>query len=101
MRLVLTCVACAASLALAGPAGAQPRPDITAMSCAAAADLVARSGAAILTTGPITYGRFVRDSGFCTIEKATTPAYEQTRDDPRCFIGYRCVDPFSEGPGRP
>ena len=106
MRRVPTSAARAAALmltglALAGPAGAQARPDITAMSCAAAAGLVERSGTVILTTGPITYGRFVRDSGFCTVEKTTKPAYELTRDQPRCFIGYLCVDPFSEGPGKP
>lgn len=101
MRRVLTSAALAAALAPAGLAGAQGRPDITAMSCAAAADLVARSGAIVLTTGPITYARFVRDGGFCTVETTTKPAYEQTRDLPRCFVGYLCVDPFSEGPGKP
>ncbi|MFD0936512.1 NADPH-dependent F420 reductase [Methylobacterium trifolii] len=39
----------------------------------------------------------VRDAGFCTIETSTRPDFEAARDDPRCFVGYACVDPFSEG----
>ncbi|GJE58904.1 hypothetical protein [Methylobacterium trifolii] len=88
----------AALLALAPQPGlAQGRPDITTMTCAAAAGLVARSGAVVMTTGPGTYARIVRDAGFCTIETSTRPDFEAARDDPRCFVGYACVDPFSEG----
>lgn len=87
----------ALALLASGPAWAQPRPDVTAMTCAAARDLVARSGAVVVTTGPNTYTRVVADIGFCEIEKSTQPDYERTRDVPACFVGYRCVDPFSEG----
>lgn len=81
----------------AWPAFAQPCPDVTAMTCAEAQALVARAGAIVVTTGPATYTRAVRDVGFCVVEKSTQPDYERTRDVPNCFIGYRCVDPFSEG----
>ncbi len=91
-------LAALAALPLAGgPAAAQPRPDVTAMTCAAAQALVARSGAVVATTGPGTYSRIVADVGFCTVEKSTRPDYERTRDVAECFVGYRCVDPFSEG----
>ncbi|GJD56362.1 hypothetical protein [Methylobacterium dankookense] len=82
---------------VAGQAAAQPRPDVTTMTCAAAQALVARSGAIVVTTGPATYSRIVGDVSFCTIEKSTRPDYERTRDVADCFVGYRCVDPFSEG----
>lgn len=84
-------------LLLAAPAAAQPRPDVTAMTCAEAGALVARSGAVVITTGPGTYSRVVRDVSFCVVEKSTEPDFERTRDVPNCFVGYRCVDPFSEG----
>ncbi|MGV7031848.1 hypothetical protein [Methylobacterium symbioticum] len=86
-----------ALLLAAGPAAAQPRPDVTAMTCAAAQALVARAGAVVVTTGPATYSRIVRDIGFCTIEASTRPDFERTRDVADCFVGYRCVDRFSEG----
>ena len=28
------------------------------------------------------------------------PAFELTRDTPRCFVGYTCHDRFTEGGGR-
>ena len=99
MRRPALALALALALArlAAGPATAQPRPDVTAMTCAAAQALIARSGAVVVTTGPGTYSRIVADVSFCTIEKSTRPDYERTRDVPECFVGYRCVDPFSEG----
>lgn len=80
-----------------GPVAAQPRPDVTAMTCAEARTLVSRAGAVVLTTGPGTYTRAVSDVRFCVVEKSTVPDFERTRDVPSCFVGYRCVDPFSEG----
>lgn len=76
---------------------AQGRPDTRAMTCAAAAALVAREGAVVMTTGPAAYERIVRDVGFCTIETSTRPDYEPTRDAAQCFVGYRCVAPYTEG----
>ena len=73
------------------------RPDTRALACADAAALVARAGAVVMTTGPMTYERIVRDGGFCTIELTTRPAFEPTRDVRTCFVGYRCVEPLREG----
>lgn len=95
-RPVLSCLL----LAVSSGAQAQVRPAIPAMTCASAADLVARSGAVVLTTGPITYARIVRDGGFCNIPEAPKPAFERTLDNPKCFVGYTCQDKFTEGGGR-
>ncbi len=84
----------------AGPVAAQPRLATPDMACAEAADLFARAGAIVLTTGPFTYARFVRDGGFCPLPETTRPAFEVTRDVPRCFVGYTCHDRFTEGEGR-
>ncbi|WP_375408776.1 hypothetical protein [uncultured Methylobacterium sp.] len=89
-----------AIVAFASGAIAQGRPAAPAMTCAAAVDLVARNGAIVLTTGPITYARFVRHGGFCPVPETPKPAFEQTLDDPKCFVGYTCQDRFSEGSGR-
>ena len=90
----------AAIVAFASGAVAQGRPATPAMTCAAAADLVARNGAIVLTTGPITYARFVHHGGFCPIPETPRPAFELTLDNPKCFVGYICKDRFSEGGGR-
>lgn len=79
-------------------AQAQPaRPETRALTCAQASALVASEGAVVMTTGPFTYQRIVRDGGFCTIETTTRPDYEATRDERQCFVGYRCVERLEEG----
>lgn len=99
MRRVML-LAVAAGLGFATGALAQGRPATPAMSCAAAGALVARAGAIVLTTGPISYDRIVRDGGFCALPETTEPAYETTLDNPQCFVGYRCKDKFNEGVGQ-
>ncbi|MDB5644645.1 hypothetical protein [Methylobacterium sp.] len=83
-----------------GVAGAQARPDTRAMTCAEASALVAQAGAIVMSTGPATYARFVRDGGFCPLPETTQPSWEITRDNPQCFVGYTCRDKFNEGQGR-
>ncbi|HEX8416470.1 MAG TPA: hypothetical protein VF641_02600 [Methylobacterium sp.] len=100
MRPVVPFLAGAIALAPFVGAVAQGRPATPALSCAAAADVVARSGAIVLTTGPFTYARIVRDGGFCPIPEVPKPAFEVTLDDPKCFVGYVCRDKFNEGGGR-
>lgn len=87
----------ALTFALALPALAQGRPDTRDLTCAAASALVLREGAVVMTTGPLTYERIVRDGGFCALELTTRPDYEATRDVRQCFVGYRCVEPLREG----
>jgi hypothetical protein len=83
-----------------GQEGHPGRPATPEMTCAEAAGLVARTGAVVLTTGPFTYARFVRDGGFCPLPEVPKPALEATRDVPRCFVGDTCHDRFTEGGGR-
>lgn len=97
IRLVLVS---SATLGTFSTAFAQGRPATPAMTCAVAADLVTRSGAIVVTTGPITYARIVRDGGFCEIPERPKPAFELTLDNPKCFVGYTCQDKFGEGGGR-
>ncbi|MDO9426896.1 MAG: hypothetical protein Q7T93_08670 [Methylobacterium sp.] len=84
----------------AGAAVAQARLATPDMTCAEAAGLVTRTGAIVLTTGPFTYARLVRDGGFCPLPEVPKPAFEATRDAARCFVGYTCHDRFTEGAGR-
>jgi hypothetical protein len=85
---------------LAGPAVAQERILAPAMPCAQVAGLIQARGAAVLSTGPYTYERVVRDQGFCEAETTTVPAYVRTADTGQCFAGYRCRQ-TSRGENRP
>lgn len=85
----------AAALALACtaiPALAQNRPSTPAMSCNQARGLVAARGGIVLGTGGYTFDRFVADRSFCTITESTVSAFAPTRDNPQCFVGYRCKE---------
>jgi hypothetical protein len=99
MRPALLPLAAATAL-LASNAAAQIRPATPALTCAAAADLVARSGAIVLSTGPYTYDRIVRDGGFCPLATNPKATFEATLDNPKCFVGYVCRDKFGEGNNR-
>jgi hypothetical protein len=99
LSVLLACTALLPGAALA-QADPQARPDTRAMTCAEASALVARAGAIVLSTGPVTYARFVRDGGFCPLPETTQPSWETTRDQPKCFVGYTCRDKFNEGQGR-
>ena len=82
----------------AGPALAQ-RASTPAMSCRAAATLVAQHGAVVLGTGPDLYDRYVRNESFCPTGYYARPAFLPTRDNPQCYVGNYCsgISPF---PGR-
>ena len=82
----------AAAAPLASEAQAQSRPNSTRLSCAQAAGLVAARGAVVMTTGPNTYDRYVRDRRFCTPIETTRPAWVATRDSRQCMVGYTCED---------
>ena len=77
-------------LALALPALAQSRPSTPERSCAANRQSVATSGAIVLGTGGFTYDRFVNDRRFCAHGEFIEPAFVPSRDNPQCFVGYRC-----------
>ncbi|GLK55414.1 hypothetical protein JOD31_000335 [Methylopila capsulata] len=79
-------------LGAALPAAAQSRPYAPSLSCARLQALLERSGAAVLSTGPRTYDRFVRDGRFCQSTEVTEAAWVRASDDPDCFIGYTCKE---------
>ena len=81
----------AAALLAATATGGAARPYTPALSCGQAADLVAATGAAVLSTSPTTFDRFVRDRRFCAYGEYLDPAYVQTRDTASCLIGYTCI----------
>ena len=85
-------VAIFALLVAASPAQAE-RADSTGLTCGQARGLVARSGGIVLGTGGPTYDRFVRDRSFCASTEVTKSAFAPTRTDPRCFVGYTCIEP--------
>jgi hypothetical protein len=74
-------------------AAAQPRPSTVAMTCGQARGFVTSRGAAVIGTGGQTYDRFVRDRSFCEVTEVTRTSFVPTRDNPHCFIGYRCIEP--------
>lgn len=75
------------------PAGAfaQSRPMTQSMTCGQARQLVNANGAFVLGTGQYTYDRYVRDLNFCEVAEYLGPAFVPTRDNPQCFVGYRCL----------
>ena len=70
------------------------------MTCAQAVGLVNARGAVVMSTGPYTYDRYVQHRGFCTPTETTKPDFVPTRDNPTCFIGYRCIE-ITRGGRRP
>ncbi len=86
----------ALSLIVLGTSGAssQNRPDVRQMTCGVAQDIVRKSGAIVLTTGPHTFDRYVVHRGYCSPGEMTVAAFEQTVNGSACFIGSRCV-PYS------
>ncbi len=96
-RAALIRVAAAATAALVTTAAvSQSRPVSTAMTCQQARGFVASRGAAVIGTGGMTYDRFVRDRRYCEATEITSNAFVPTRDDPRCLIGYRCLEPSQD-----
>lgn len=72
---------------------AQQRPSTPMLSCAQARGIVAQQGAAVLGTGGYTFDRFVSSRRFCEVTEVTRTTFVPTRDNPQCFVGYRCIEP--------
>ncbi len=86
-------LACAAAflMSMGSGAWAQTRPLTLRMSCDRAQGLVAAQGAAVLSTGPLTYDRYVAAGNQCLLGEVAEPAWAPTADTPQCPLGYRCV----------
>ena len=66
------------------------RPSTLGMSCQQAQNLVARSGAIVLSTGGQTYDRFVANPGYCLFGEYVYNGYAPTKDSQQCPLGYVC-----------
>ncbi|CDX27301.1 conserved exported hypothetical protein [Mesorhizobium sp. ORS 3324] len=73
------------------------RPDTRAMTCAETQALIQSRHAAVLTTGPNTYDRFVRQYGNeCDWPEVPMSISVPTRDG-HCHV-YRCEEPVLDFP---
>jgi hypothetical protein len=44
----------------------------------------------VVTTGPYLFDRYVASQTWCGLRRNAVPVYVATRDQPQCFLGYRC-----------
>jgi len=90
MKSLSTIVVAAAILSSAGAADA--RPDTRSMTCAQTRAMIQGRHAAVLTTGPNTYDRFVRQFGTeCDWPEVPISVSVPTKDG-QCMV-YRCGQP--------
>jgi hypothetical protein len=76
---------------------ADARPDTRRMGCEELRDLIQSRRAVVLTTGPNTYDRYVRQFGNeCDWPEVPMSAYVPTRDG-SCLV-YRCQEPVNNFP---
>jgi len=71
-------------------AQAFPRPYAPKLSCGEIKGMIQQKGAVLLSTGPFTFDRFVRDQGYCMQGEITDPAWIVSLDQPQCYAGYTC-----------
>ncbi|TCT03316.1 hypothetical protein [Aquabacter spiritensis] len=91
----------AAALGAAAPAAwAQDFPNTLTMTCAEAKAMVNNSTGIVLSTGPNTFNRYVKDIAYCAGAQVTKEQWVPTRDVAQCAIGSTCVDPANLGGGR-
>ncbi|PBC09546.1 hypothetical protein [Mesorhizobium sp. WSM3859] len=96
MSIPLTALTSAAIL-LAATVLTEARPDTRTMSCQQLQQLIQSNRAVVLTTGPNTYDRYVRQFGNeCDWPRVPMSAYVPTRDD-RCPV-YKCDEPVGRVP---
>jgi hypothetical protein len=76
---------------------AEARPDTRAMTCDQVVSLIERDGAVVLTTGQLTYDRFVAGPGACSVGEAIRAVTVPTRDGPCRVLRCAQVDVFQWG----
>ena len=82
---------------LAATGLAEARPDSRSMSCDEIRAMIQSRRAVVLTTGPNTYDRYVRQFGNeCDWPQVPMSAYVPTRDG-HCPV-YRCDEPIGDLP---
>ena len=83
---------CAAAMVIATASFANARPDTRKMTCAQTQALIQSQHAAVLTTGPNTYDRYVRQFGNeCDAPSVPMVDYVPASDG-QCMV-YRCEEP--------
>ena len=80
-----------ALIVFSGPVFAA-RPDLRAMTCQQAQNLVFQRGSVVATTGKYTYRRFVSHFRYCDYWEWTVSAWVKTKDNPKCRIDYVCEE---------
>jgi hypothetical protein len=85
MCLLLACVLAGATVAAAGEL-----PYTAALSCGSVSNLVRAKGAVLLRTGLNKFNRYVIDGAYCGHDDRLVPGVVTTKDNPSCFVGYRC-----------
>ena len=87
----------AGAILLAATTTAYARPDTRSMTCEQTQILIQSHRSAVLTTGPNTYDRYVRQFGNeCDWPEVPTAAAVPTRDG-QCRV-YRCQEPVFDFP---
>jgi len=87
-----TITLCAAAMVVAATNFANARPDTRKMTCAQTQALIQRQHAAVLSTGPNTYDRYVRQYGNECDEPAVPMVDYVPASDGQCMV-YRCEEP--------
>lgn len=72
------------------PLHAQARLDAATSTCAALQANMQRLQSAVVSTGPYLFDRYVASQTWCGLRRNAVPVYVATRDEPQCFLGYRC-----------
>ena len=73
------------------------RPDTRQYHCAEVQAAVKQARAILMTTGPHTYDRIVSGQGQCGPTQRAFRRYAPTLDNPKCFVGYYCIeDPMAD-----
>jgi hypothetical protein len=88
-----TTMALFTATALLAPGAATAQMEPPTISCAQARGQVQARGAAVVYSSRHIYDRYVLDQRFCAHGETTRAAFIPTRDDPACFVGFRCVTP--------
>ena len=94
---MLRIISMTAAIMFASTGLADARPDTRNATCAELQQMIQSRHAVVLTTGPNTYDRYVRQFGTeCDWPQVPMSAYVQTRDG-RCPL-YRCYEPVGRIP---
>lgn len=93
-RILAITLSIGLTIAAAGPAPAQGRPDTRRLTCAQVNALVQSSGVVVMNTGAFTYKRFVATAGFCDRWERLRTETVPSLDRRQCIVEWVCYDPM-------